>query len=120
VDFCNRVWPLAGIFGPGEVRQLYLPPQGVARNYSYVEHDGLQYGAYWHTFGHCACYRFTNPHVPVCIERILYIEFPDCPELHTICAIVHHFQPPEVEPEFLWDAWYVDSTLLFTSNSDKV
>lgn len=103
VDFCNLVWPDAGIFGDGEVRQLYLPREGAMRNFSYVEYDGLRYGAYQHTFGRRACYGFINQRLAVRIERILYIEFPRNPEMRTICAIVRHFQVPGIAPIFPWD-----------------
>lgn len=105
VEFCNCVWPRAVIFGPGEARQLYLPPEGAVRNYSYVEHDALRYGSYLHTYGRRACYGYVNLRLPVRIERILYIEFPDRPDMRTICMIVRRFQVPQVELIFPWSAW---------------
>jgi hypothetical protein len=106
LDFCVRFWPNAGIFGPGITQQRYLAPYGMVRNHSYVEHDGIRYGAYEHTSGKGYCYGYINGRYPVRIDRILHIEFPGEPEMQVICALVRPFQPPPVEPYFPWDAWY--------------
>ncbi|QRW04045.1 Transposase family Tnp2 protein [Ceratobasidium sp. AG-Ba] len=104
VNFCNQVWPHAGIFGPDQISQKYLPRNAV-RNYSYVESDGLRYGSYHHTSGQRACYGYTNGRLPVRIERILAVELPDRPDMRTICVIVRRFCIPEVEPVFPWHTW---------------
>ncbi|CCO36144.1 hypothetical protein BN14_10269 [Rhizoctonia solani AG-1 IB] len=105
LDFCVGLWPEAGIFGPGVAQRRYLAPSGMVRNHSYVEHDGIRYGAYEHTGGKRYCYGYINGRYPVRIDRILHIAFPGEPEMQAICALVRPFQPPLVEPDFPWDAW---------------
>jgi hypothetical protein len=112
VNFCNRIWPNAGVFGPDEPQEIFLPLEGAVRNFSYVEHDTLRYGSHLHSSGRRACYGYINTHlpgrhIPVRIERILLIEFPDHPEMRTICAVVRHFQVPQIEPVFPWGPWHV-------------
>ncbi|KAG8695515.1 hypothetical protein FRC08_007730 [Ceratobasidium sp. 394] len=102
---CQEVWPDAGIFGNGQVLDLYLPPEGVVRNYSFVEYDGIRYGAHTHTSGKRYCYAYIDGRQPVRIERVLHIEFPGNPNMCTICVLIRRFQVPEREPEFPWDAW---------------
>jgi hypothetical protein len=107
LQFCMALWPAAGIFGPGMVLNHYLAPEGMVRNHSYVEYNGIRYGAYQHTSGKGYCHAYIDGHHPVRIERILHVEFPGEAGLHCVCALVHPFQLPRVEPRFPWDTWYV-------------
>ncbi|KAG8705913.1 hypothetical protein FRC08_001369, partial [Ceratobasidium sp. 394] len=104
VAFCNQVWPNAGIFGPDAIQDKFLPREGAVRNFSYVEYEALRYGSYWHTSGRRACYGYINRRHAVRIERVLSIEIPDRPDMHTICVIVRRFEAPIIEPVFPWDA----------------
>ncbi|KAG8686951.1 hypothetical protein FRC08_012245 [Ceratobasidium sp. 394] len=99
------MWPHAGIFGPGMVQNHYLAPIGMVRNHSYVEYNGIRYGANEHTSGKGYCYGYIDGRQPVRIERVLYIEFPGEAAMNCICALVRAFQPPQVEPIFPWDTW---------------
>ncbi|QRV73450.1 Transposase family tnp2 [Ceratobasidium sp. AG-Ba] len=106
VRFCVELWPEAGIFGPGIVRNRYLAHVGMVRNYSYLERDGICYGAYHHTSGKGYCYGYIDNHCdPVRVERILHIEIPGEPVLSCTCALVRHFLVPQIKPRFPWDAW---------------
>ncbi|KAG9079518.1 hypothetical protein FRC06_007685 [Ceratobasidium sp. 370] len=105
LDYCQQIWPEEGIFGNGQVRDLYLPPEGVATNYSFVEYDGIRYGAHTHTSGLRYCYAYIDGRYPVRIERVLLIDFPGYPRLRTICVLIRRFCVPEHEPRFPWDAW---------------
>jgi hypothetical protein len=105
LQFCIRTWPNAGIFGPGMVETHYLAPVGMVRNHSYVEFDGIRYGAFEHTSGKGYCYGYIDGRYPVRIERILHIVFPGEAGLRTICVFVRPFQAPPVEAEFPWDTW---------------
>lgn len=100
-------WPDAGVFGPGMVRDCYLSPVGMVWNHSYVEHNGIRYGAYEHTSGKGYCYGYIDNRCPVCIERVLHIECPGEANMRCVCALVCPFQPPRIEPNFPWGAWYV-------------
>ncbi|CAE6414219.1 unnamed protein product [Rhizoctonia solani] len=105
LDFCIQTWPDAGIFGPGIVQRRYLAPTGMVRNHSYVEHDGIRYGAFEHTSGKGYCYGYVENQYPVRIDRILHIVIPGQPVLEAICALVRPFQTPPIEPQFPWDIW---------------
>ncbi|CAE6528755.1 unnamed protein product [Rhizoctonia solani] len=105
LDFCVRKWPRAGIFGPGQMRRVYLPPKGAVRHYSYVEHDGIRYGGFHHTSGKGYCYAYIDGRQAVRIEQVLYIEFPERPCLRSICVLVRLFQRPFAEPQFPWNRW---------------
>ncbi|QRV72064.1 Transposase family Tnp2 protein [Ceratobasidium sp. AG-Ba] len=106
LQFCIQRWPNAGIWGGGGViRTRYLDPEKSVRNYSYVEHNGVRYGAQQHTSGKGYCYGYIDGRHPVLIERILVIEIPGEPDLRCVCALVRKFQAPPVEPNFPWDAW---------------
>lgn len=106
LQFCLQLWPNAGIFGPGMVQNHYLAPMGMVRNHSYVEYNGIRYGAYQHTSGRGYCYAYIDGRNAVRIERILHIEFPVVVNMRAICALVSPFQIPQVEPHFPWDTWY--------------
>ncbi|KAG9119634.1 hypothetical protein FRC07_005262 [Ceratobasidium sp. 392] len=106
VWFCINLWPAAGIFGHGIIRDRYLAPVGMVRNHSYVEQNGIRYGAYHHTSGKGYCYAYIDNHRDaVRIERVLRIELPGQPELHCTCTLVRRFQVPQIQPQFPWDAW---------------
>jgi hypothetical protein len=105
LQFCIAMWPNAGIFSPGMVEQHYLAPVGMVRNHSYVEFDGIRYGAHEHTSGKGYCYGYIDGRYPVRIERVLHIKIPGEAELQCICIMVRPFQAPQVESEFPWDAW---------------
>ncbi|QRW07944.1 Transposase family tnp2 [Ceratobasidium sp. AG-Ba] len=105
LDFCIEYWPDAGIFGPGMPRQRYLAPEGMVRNHSYVELNGVRYGAWEHTSGVGYCYGYIDGRSPVRIDRILSIEIPGVPYMHCICALVRSFCPALVEAQFPWDTW---------------
>ncbi|QRV74708.1 Transposase family Tnp2 protein [Ceratobasidium sp. AG-Ba] len=108
LQFCVEIWPNSGIWGGnGMVQTHYLDPEKTVRNYSYVEYNGIRYGARQHTSGIGYCYGYIDSRYPVLIERILYIEFPGEAELRCICALVRKFQTPLVQPNFPWDAWSV-------------
>jgi hypothetical protein len=107
LQFCIAMWPDAGIFGPGMVQQRYLSPVGMVRNYSYMEHDGIRYGAYKHASGIGYCYGYIDDRYPVRINHVLRIAFPGEPDMHCVCVLVRRFQPPRVEARFPWDEWYV-------------
>jgi hypothetical protein len=80
----------------------------MVRNYSYVEYDGIRYGAFEHTSGKGYCYGYIDEdRHPVRIDRVLHVVFPGAHEMQAICLLVRHFQPPPIEPHFPWDAWYV-------------
>jgi hypothetical protein len=113
LQFCIETWPDAGIFGPGMADRHYLAPVGMVQNYSYVEYDGVRYGAFEHTSGKGYCYGYVEGRYPVRIERVLHIAFPGAHGMQDICILVRPFQPPSIEPHFPWDAWYV---FLFNSN----
>ncbi|KAB5590187.1 Protein CSF1 [Ceratobasidium theobromae] len=104
VQFCEAKWPGAGIFGPGMPQEHYLAPNGMVRNHSYVEFNGIRYGSHKHTSGKGYCYGYIDQNHPVQIEYILVIKIPgtgfDC-----TCVFVRQFQVPEVEANFPWDAW---------------
>jgi hypothetical protein len=99
------MWPDEGVFGPGMVQRLYLPPVGCVRNFSYVEYDGIRYGSHHHTSGRGYSYGYINDRYPVRVELILYIEFPGRPNLRTICVLIRRFQLPQIEARFPWDTW---------------
>ncbi|QRV94930.1 Transposase family Tnp2 protein [Ceratobasidium sp. AG-Ba] len=105
LKFCITKWPDAGIFGPGVVRQCYLSPTGMVRNHSYVEYDGIRYGAWEHTSGKGYCYGYIDGRQAVRIDRILHIKFPGVPNMSCVCALVRLFQTPPIEGSFPWDAW---------------
>ncbi|QRV80055.1 Transposase family tnp2 [Ceratobasidium sp. AG-Ba] len=105
LDFCIATWPDAGIFGPGMPRQRYLAPTGMVRNYSYVEYDGVRYGASTHTSGAGYCFGYIDGRFPVRIDRVLLIELQGEPHIRCICALVRRFCPPPVEGQFPWDMW---------------
>ncbi|KAG9080050.1 hypothetical protein FS749_008140 [Ceratobasidium sp. UAMH 11750] len=105
LQFCISVWPDARTFGLGMVRQRYLAPSGMVRNHSYVEHDGIRYGAWEHTSGKGYCYGYIDTRYPVRIDRILHIEFLGEPDMCCVCALVRLFQPPPIEARFPWDSW---------------
>jgi hypothetical protein len=107
LQFCVEIWPGAGIFGPGMVQNHYLAPKGMVRNHSYVEYNGIRYGAYQHTSGKGYCYGYIDERYPVRIERILYIEFPGEANMCCVCALVRPFQPSQVPGRFPWDTWCV-------------
>jgi hypothetical protein len=107
LQFCLETWPAAGIFGPGIVRNHYLAPVGMVRTHSYVEYNGVRYGAYLHTSGKGYCYAYIDGRNPVRIEHVMFIEFPGAANMRVVCALVRPFQLPQVEPHFPWDAWYV-------------
>jgi hypothetical protein len=111
LKFCIERWPDAGIFGPGMAARLYLPPVGMIRNHSYVEHDGIRYGAYEHASGRGYCYGYVDGRYPVRIDRVLRIVFPGQPEMQCVCALIRPFRPPPIEPHFPWDAWYEPNSL---------
>lgn len=79
----------------------------MVKNHSYMEYNGIRYGAYEHTSGRGYCYGYIDQRRPVRIERILHIEFPAEPEMHCVCALVRPFELPRTEPHFPWDTWYV-------------
>ncbi|QRW10224.1 Transposase family Tnp2 protein [Ceratobasidium sp. AG-Ba] len=104
--FCINLWPDAGIFGPGMVRDRYFAPVGMVRGYSYVELNGIRYGSYHHSSGNGYCYGYIDDQrTPVRIKRVLSIQVPGDPELSCICALVRRFQAPRIEPQFPWDTW---------------
>ncbi|KEP47373.1 transposase family Tnp2 protein [Rhizoctonia solani 123E] len=105
LNFCVEKWPRAGIFGAGMPQRIYLPPKGFVRHYSYVEHDGIRYGGFYHTSGKGYCYGYIDGRQAVRIDRVLYIEFPGRPRLRGICVLVRHFRRPPVEPRFPWNTW---------------
>ncbi|QRV96270.1 Transposase family tnp2 [Ceratobasidium sp. AG-Ba] len=105
LQFCIDLWPGAGIFGRGMVHNLYFPPVGMTRNHSYVEFDGIRYGAHTHTSGKGYCYGYIDNRYPVRIERILHVNFPEQENMKCVCALVRGFQPPQVAPYFPWDTW---------------
>ena len=107
LNFCINKWPDAGIFGPGMPDERYLPPVGLVRNHSYVEHDGIRYGSYHHSSGKGYCYGYIDGRYPVRIEHVLNIDFQGEPELQAVCALVRPFQAPPREPNFPWDTWFV-------------
>ena len=109
LQFCATIWPEAGIFGPGIARRTYLAPVGMVRNHSYVEYDGIRYGAYEHSSGKGYCYGYVNGQQPARIDRVLHIMIPGQPEMQCTCALVRMFQPPQPEPQFPWDVWCVFS-----------
>ncbi|KDN38399.1 hypothetical protein RSAG8_09493, partial [Rhizoctonia solani AG-8 WAC10335] len=104
-DFCTRKWPRAGIFGLGMPQRVHLPPKGVVRHYSYVEHDGIRYGGFYHTSGKGYCYGYIDHREAVRIDNVLYIEFPGRPRLRSICVLVRRFRHPAIEPRFPWNRW---------------
>ncbi|KAG8697374.1 hypothetical protein FRC08_006569 [Ceratobasidium sp. 394] len=103
--FCITMWPDEGIFGPGMVRQRYLAPVGMVRNHSYVEYNGIRYGAWEHTSGKGYCYGFIDGRCPVRIDRVLHIMFPGAPHMQCVCALVRLFSPAPREGHFPWDTW---------------
>ncbi|EUC54763.1 transposase family Tnp2 protein, partial [Rhizoctonia solani AG-3 Rhs1AP] len=105
LQFCISMWPDAGIFGPGMPERTYLAPVGMVRNHSYVEYDGIRYGAYEHSSGKGYCYGYVNGRQPVRIDRVLHVVIPGQPDIQCTCALVRPFQPPEPEPQFPWDTW---------------
>jgi hypothetical protein len=105
LDYCIGLWPVAGIFGHGMVDHIHFPPVGAVWNFSYVKHNGLHYGSYHHTSSKGYSYGYIDGCQPVRVERILQIEIPGYPDLHTICMLVCRFELPEIEPEFPWDRW---------------
>jgi hypothetical protein len=105
LDYCMNLWPGASIFGHGMADRVHLPPMGMVRNFSYVEHNGLRYGSFLHTSGKGYCYGYIDGRQPVHVDRILVVDIPGNPNLRTILALVRQFQPPSVEPEFPWDTW---------------
>ncbi|QRV98832.1 Transposase family tnp2 [Ceratobasidium sp. AG-Ba] len=106
LQFCIERWPDAGIWGgEGMIQTHYLDPERTVRNHSYVEYNGVRYGAHQHTSGKGYCYGFIDSRHPVLIERILNIEFPGQAHLRCVCALVCKFQAPFVDPVFPWDAW---------------
>lgn len=107
LQFCKDLWPGAGLFGPGMILNHYLAPVGMVRNHSYVEYNGIRYGAYQHTSGKGYCYAYIDGRNAVRVERILCVEIPGVVHMRTVCALVRPFQLPQVEPQFPWDAWYV-------------
>ncbi|CCO36813.1 hypothetical protein RSOLAG1IB_12102 [Rhizoctonia solani AG-1 IB] len=110
LGFCRRKWPHVGIFGDGMAPgQVYLPQNGLVRNFSYVEHNGIRYGSFHHTSGRGHSYGYIGQERHAArIEWILSVDFPGHPELRTVCAIVRRFQLPEVEPQFPWSHWDVN------------
>lgn len=110
LGFCINRWPDAGIFGPGMPEENYLPPVGLVRNHSFVEHNGVRYGSYHHSSGKGYCYGYIDGRYPVRIERILDIAFPGDPELQAVCALVRPFRAPQTEANFPWNAWHVFHT----------
>ncbi|KAF8597086.1 hypothetical protein BDV93DRAFT_411443, partial [Ceratobasidium sp. AG-I] len=105
LQFCVELWPDAGVFGPGMVRTHYLAPTGMVRGHSYVEYNGIRYGAYQHTSGKGYSYAYIDGRCSVRIERILLIEFPGQVHMRSVCALVRPFQLPRVEPHFPWATW---------------
>ncbi|CUA76597.1 Neurobeachin-like protein 2 [Mus musculus] [Rhizoctonia solani] len=110
VQFCRRQWPDAGIFGNDMApAQLYLPPNGSIRKFSYIEYDGIRYGSFHHTNGCGYCYGYIGQERHAArIEWILLVDFPNRPELRTVCVVVRRFQLPDVEPDFPWSHWNVN------------
>ncbi|KAG8742780.1 hypothetical protein FRC12_015269 [Ceratobasidium sp. 428] len=105
LEFCVAEWPDAGVFGSGMVKNHYLAPVGMVRNHSYVEYNGICYGAFSHTSGRGYCYQYIDGRYPVRIEQILHIEIPGGANLRTVCALVRRFKAPPIEPHFPWDTW---------------
>ena len=107
LQFCQLKWPDAGIFGDGMApSRLYLPQNGLIRNFSFVECNGIRYGSFHHTSGSGYSYGYIGPeHHAARIEWILSVDFPGHPELRTVCVVVRRFQLPEVEPRFPWSHW---------------
>ncbi|KDN42594.1 hypothetical protein RSAG8_06737, partial [Rhizoctonia solani AG-8 WAC10335] len=110
LNFCVHKWPHAGIFGDNMAQgRLYVPPKGVIRIYSHVEYNGTRYGSFNHTSGRGYCYGYVGPeHHAARIEWIMGVDFPDHPELHTICIFIRRFQPPIAEPDFPWGHWDIN------------
>lgn len=77
----------------------------MVRNHSYVEHNGIRYGAYKHTSGRGYCYGYIDQRHPVRIEQVLHIEIAAEQEMRCVCALVRLFNMPGPEPHFPWDAW---------------
>jgi hypothetical protein len=109
LGFTRRIWPDARVFGFGVLIPggVYLPPQGSARNHSYVEYDGLRYGSCLHSSGRRAQYGYIRGRQPVRVERIIAVEVPGHPHMHTICVLVRLFKRPRIVPDFPWSAWCV-------------
>ncbi|CEL55034.1 LPS-assembly protein [Rhizoctonia solani AG-1 IB] len=107
VDFCQRKWPHAGIFGNGMAPdRIYLPPNGLIRAFSYVEYNSTRYGSFHHTSGRGYSYGYLGQERNAArIEHILSVDFPGHPELRTECIFFRQFQLPEVEPAFPWSHW---------------
>ncbi|CUA74597.1 Protein CSF1 [Rhizoctonia solani] len=105
LNFCIEKWPRAGIFGPGMPQRVHLPPKGFVRHHSYVEHNGIRYGGFYHTNGKGYCYGYIDGRQAVRIDRVLHIEFPGHPRLRGTCVLVRLFRHPPVEPRFPWNTW---------------
>jgi hypothetical protein len=84
---------------------VHLPPMGMVQTFSYVEHNELCYGSFLNTSGKGYCYGYIDGCQPVRVDRILMVDIPGNPNLHTTLALVRQFQPPSIEPEFPWDTW---------------
>ncbi|EUC58790.1 hypothetical protein RSOL_278550, partial [Rhizoctonia solani AG-3 Rhs1AP] len=109
LHFCMRKWPQVAIFGDGMAGQLYLPPKGLIRRYSYIEYNGVRYGSANHTSGRGYSYGYVGQeHHAARIEWILGVDFPGRPELHTICVFIRRFQLPVIEPNFPWSDWDIN------------
>ncbi|EUC61398.1 hypothetical protein RSOL_392940 [Rhizoctonia solani AG-3 Rhs1AP] len=110
LNFCAQKWPHAGVFGDGMAQgQLYLPPTGLIRRYSWVEYNGIRYGSFNHRSGRGYCYGYVGQeHHAARIEWILGVDFPGHPELRTVCVFVRRFQLPIIEPDFPWSQWEIN------------
>jgi hypothetical protein len=78
-----------------------------ATSYSYIEIDGLRYGAGNSTRGEKYCYAYIDHRRPVHIDYIFKIKHQrnraDLPALETTCAIVRPLLQVPDAPEFPWD-----------------
>jgi len=78
-------------------------------SYSYVDVNGLRYGAGTNSRGEKYCYAYVKDRRPVYIDRIIHIrhERPSKVMREVTCAVVRPFLQPEAIPEFPLDPWYV-------------